>query len=156
MAALVLSQATTQADIALARELFLEYQSELGISLCFQGFDAELAALPGSYVPPRGRLLIARFDNQAGGCGALRPLSGEIGEMKRVFVRPGMRGHRAGLAICEALVAAARQAGYAKLRLDTLPTMRAAQALYARLGFVDTAPYTDNPVEGARFMELAL
>ena len=156
MAALVLSQATTQADIALARELFLEYQSELGISLCFQGFDAELAALPGSYVPPRGRLLIARHDNAAAGCGALRPLSGEIGEMKRVFVRPGMRGHRAGLAICEALVAAARQAGYAKLRLDTLPSMRAAQALYARLGFVDTAPYTDNPVEGARFMELAL
>jgi ribosomal protein S18 acetylase RimI-like enzyme len=156
VAGLVLSQATTSADIALARALFLEYQAELGISLCFQGFDAELAALPGSYVPPQGRLLIARVGDAVAGCGALRPLPGEFGEMKRVFVRPGMRGHGAGLAICEALVAAARQAGYAKLRLDTLPSMHAAQSLYARLGFVDTASHTDNPVEGARFMELTL
>jgi GNAT superfamily N-acetyltransferase len=156
MAAPSLSQATTAADIALARELFLEYQDGLGISLCFQGFDAELAQLPGKYVPPQGRLLIARVDGAVAGCGALRPLSAEVGELKRLYVRPGMRGHGAGLALCEALVDAARQAGYGKLVLDTLPTMRTAQALYARLGFVDTAQYTANPIEGVRFMALAL
>ena len=156
MAGLVLSQATSAADIALARELFLEYQSELGISLCFQGFDAELAALPGSYVPPQGRLLIARVDGMVAGCGALRPHSAGEGELKRVYVRSAMRGHRVGIALCEALIGAARQAGYSRLLLDTLPSMQAAQALYSQLGFAYTSAYTDNPVEGARFMELRL
>jgi putative acetyltransferase len=156
VAGLVLAQATSAADIALARELFLEYQAGLGISLCFQGFDAELASLPGNYVPPRGRLLIARVGDAVAGCGALRPISSKEGEMKRLYVRPALRGHGAGLALCEAIIDAARQAGYARLMLDTLPAMRAAQALYARLGFVDTTPYTANPVEGARFMELRL
>jgi ribosomal protein S18 acetylase RimI-like enzyme len=156
MSGLSISQASIAADVALARELFLEYRDGLGISLCFQGFDAELAELPGKYVPPQGRLLIARVDGAVAGCGALRPLSKDVGELKRVYVRPDMRGHGAGLALCEALVGAARQAGYAKVVLDTLPSMLAAQALYARLGFVDTAPYTANPVEGARFMSLTL
>jgi GNAT superfamily N-acetyltransferase len=156
MAAPSLSQATTAADIALARELFLEYQAGLGISLCFQGFDAELAALPGSYVPPAGRLLIARLEGAVAGCGALRPLPGGDGELKRVYVRPAFRGHGVGLALCEALIEAAREAGHARLVLDTLPAMREAQALYSRLGFVDTTPYTANPIEGARFLSLAL
>jgi len=153
---LTLSQASGAADIALARELFLEYQAGLGVSLCFQGFDAELAALPGSYVPPGGRLLIARIDGVVAGCGALRPHSAREGEMKRLYVRPGMRGHGAGLALCHALIDAARAAGYARLLLDTLPAMREAQAMYAKLGFADTAPYTENPVAGVRFLALAL
>lgn len=156
MAGLVLSQATGAAEISLARELFLEYQSELGISLCFQGFDAELAALPGAYVPPQGRLLIARVDGKVAGCGALRPLSDEAGEMKRLYVRSGFRGHGVGIVLCETLIDAARQARYARLLLDTLPSMQAAQSLYVRLGFADTAPYTENPVAGVRFMALTL
>ena len=156
MSGLVLSPATSAADISLARELFLEYQSGLGTSLCFQGFDAELAALPGSYVTPKGRLLIARVDGKVAGCGALRPLSDEAGEMKRLYVRSGFRGHGVGIALCEALIKAARQAGYARLLLDTLPSMQAAHLLYARLGFSDTAPYAENPVAGVRFMALTL
>jgi GNAT superfamily N-acetyltransferase len=156
VAAVSLAQAATPSEIALARELFLEYQAGLGVSLCFQGFDAELAALPGSYAPPAGRLLIARVDGEVAGCGALRPLAGGDGELKRLYVRPAMRGHGVGRALCEALILAARAGGCARLVLDTLPAMREAQGLYARLGFVDTAPYTANPIEGARFMALAL
>jgi len=156
LAGVVLSQAVSPSDVALARELFLEYQAGLGVSLCFQGFDAELASLPGSYAAPRGRLLIARVGSEVAGCGALRPHGADDGEMKRLYVRPALRGHGVGAALCRELIDAARQAGYARLLLDTLPAMREAQAMYAKLGFIDIAPYTENPIEGTRFLALVL
>lgn len=143
-------------DVALARQLFLEYQRAIGVDLCFQGFQAEVAALPGAYAPPRGRLLLARVDGRPAGCGALRPLAGDAAEMKRMWVRPEFRGLGLGRALAEALLAAARAEGYRRVRLDTLPSMAEAQALYRSLGFLAVAPYNDNPHPGAIHMELAL
>jgi GNAT superfamily N-acetyltransferase len=149
-------EALDAAAVAACRELFLEYQRELGVSLCFQGFDRELAALPGDYAPPRGRLLIALSDAIPAGCAALRPLGGEIAEMKRLYVRPAHRGKSLGRELAQRVVADARALGYRILKLDTLPSMRAAQRLYAELGFVETAPYNDNPIDGARFLALQI
>jgi len=149
-------RAATAADIAACRELFLEYQASIGISLCFQGFDRELAALPGDYAPPRGGLWLAEVDGLLAGCVALRPLGEESAEMKRLFVRSDYRGRRIGLALARHVIDAARAIGYRSLKLDTLPSMADAQRMYARLGFVDTAPYNDNPVGGVRFMSYDL
>ncbi len=143
-------------DLALARELFLEYQRAVGVDLCFQGFQEEVAGLPGAYASPRGRLLLARVDGGLAGCGALRPLGGDAAEMKRMWVRPAFRGLGLGRAVAEALLRAARAEGYARVRLDTLPAMAEAQALYRSLGFVLVPPYNDNPYPGAIHMELAL
>ena len=142
--------------IATARELFVEYQRAIGVDLCFQGFQAELASLPGAYAPPRGRLLLAWVDGEPAGWGALRPLGGDAAEMKRMWVRPGFRGRGLGRTVAEALLQAARAEGYARVRLDTLPVMTEARALYQSLGFRATAPYNDNPHPGAIHMELAL
>jgi ribosomal protein S18 acetylase RimI-like enzyme len=149
-------RAAAAQDIAACRELFTEYQRLLGVSLCFQGFDRELAELPGDYVAPRGGLWIAHVEGSLAGCVALRPLDGDAAEMKRLYVRPGFRGHRLGLALARHVIDAARALGYRALKLDTLPSMLEAQRLYARLGFVDAAPYNDNPIAGVRFMELIL
>ena len=139
------------------RELFQEYAGSLDVDLCFQGFAAELAGLPGAYLAPGGALLLARDAGQVLGCVALRPLEAPaIAELKRLYVRPNGRGRGAGLALTEAALTRARASGYRRVRLDTLPAMGEAQALYRKLGFVDIAPYRHNPIPGARYMELRL
>jgi ribosomal protein S18 acetylase RimI-like enzyme len=144
------------ADILAARELFLEYAQSLGFSLCFQGFDAELAALPGAYAPPAGALIVHRVEGLPAGCVALRPLEPGYCEMKRLYVRPAYRGTGLGRILAETAILRAREAGHRFMRLDTLPSMREAQALYERLGFREIPPYTENPICGARFLELEL
>ena len=151
-----LRQATSPWDLETARTLFVEYQKALGVSLCFQNFDAEVASLPGAYAQPEGRLLLAFVGDQPAGCVALRKLEDGICEMKRLWVRPAFRGTRLGRRLAEAVLSEARAAGYRAVRLDTLPSMREAQALYVSLGFVDILPYNDHPIEGTRFMEALL
>ncbi|MGB7923267.1 MAG: GNAT family N-acetyltransferase [Pyrinomonadaceae bacterium] len=158
---LKLVQAETAAQLAQARELFLEYAAALGIDLCFQNFDEELATLPGDYAPPWGRLLLASDEAQGdavdvAGCVALRKIDDETCEMKRLYVRPLFRGTGMGKKLALAIIEEARLIGYARMRLDTLPSMRQAIKLYRSLGFQTTEAYRHNPVEGALFMELAL
>jgi len=148
--------ASTSEEIEIARALFREYEKSLGISLCFQGFEKELADLPGDYAPPRGRLLLAREQKETAGCAALRPLSPDICEMKRLFVRDAFRGRGVGRLLAETLLSEARSIGYRAMRLDTLPSMTAALPLYRSLGFRDINPYTRNPVPGALFLEKEL
>jgi putative acetyltransferase len=149
-------QASTAEEIEQARNLFREYEQSLDTDLCFQGFEGELAELPGAYAPPRGRLLLAREGEILAGCGALRPLSEETCEMKRLYVRDEFRGHGVGKLLAETLIAEARSIGYEAMRLDTLPSMTAAIPLYRALGFREIPPYTVNPVPGALFMEKKL
>src|SRR5687768_641267 len=143
-------------DLPACRELFVEYERSLGVSLCFQGFEQELASLPGDYVLPGGGLWLAFPGDALAGCVALRPLGPGEGEMKRLYVRPAFRGRNLGEALARRAIEAAREAGYSTLKLDTLPSMAQAQRLYSRLGFVDVAPYNDNPVRGVCFLALAL
>ena len=144
------------ASVDEARTLFLEYAEALGVDLCFQGFDRELAGLPGDYARPAGRLLAARAGGQLLGCVALRALGDGACEMKRLYVRPAARRSGTGRALAEAVIDAARSEGYERMQLDTLPQMVEAQPLYASLGFREIEPYYGNPVPGARFLELAL
>lgn len=143
-------------DLRCARALFEEYAASIGFSLSFQGFDRELAELPGRYAPPSGRLLLARVDGALAGCVALRTLDVRICEMKRLFVRGDFQGRGVGRRLAREVVEQARAAGFAAMRLDTVPAMRAAIGLYESLGFRDVAPYTENPIAGARFLELSL
>ena len=138
------------------RSLFTEYADALGFDLCFQNFKQELANLPGEYAPPDGCLLLARYGDEFVGCGALRKLSGDICEMKRLYVKHVFRGLRIGRALAEAVIERARKVGYTRMRLDTVPEMVVARALYASLGFKEIAPYRENPIQGAKFMELGL
>jgi putative acetyltransferase len=149
-------QAETAIDIAQVRELFLEYQSSLGVDLCFQGFAAELASLPGNYARPAGRLLLASIGSAVLGVVALRPILSADCEMKRLYVRSSGRGAGLGRLLTQALVKEARLAGYKRVLLDTLPTMTEAQTLYRSMGFVEIAPYCRNPVAGTRYMALDL
>ncbi len=154
---LTLRQAESPDQIAQARELFLEYAESLGFSLCFQSFDQELAGLPGEYAPPDGRLLLAEYRRELAGCVALHKLESGICEMKRLYLRPQLRGRGVGRALAEGVIAEARTIGYRKMRLDTVePVMPNAVAMYRRLGFVEIGPYRANPIDGALYMELAL
>jgi ribosomal protein S18 acetylase RimI-like enzyme len=156
------AQARTPAQIAQARELFLEYAQSLGFSLCFQNFDKELAGLPGDYAPPEGRLLLAEYEGQLAGCVALHKLTLQnvndgICEMKRLYLRPQFRGKEMGRALAKRVITEARQIGYGYMRLDTVaPVMKDAVAMYRKLGFKEIAPYRPNPIAGALYMELQL
>jgi putative acetyltransferase len=155
--ALSFAQAESEAQIAQARELFLEYAQSLGFSLCFQNFDRELASLPGDYAPPTGRLLLAECDAQLAGCVALHKIEDGICEMKRLYLRSQFRGKGLGRVLAERIITEARQIGYQRMRLDTVePVMKDAVAMYRRFGFKEIAPYCKNPIAGALYMELLL
>jgi GNAT superfamily N-acetyltransferase len=151
-----LGEALDAQSIAACRALFQEYEKGLGISLCFQDFEQELATLPGAYARPRGRLLLARVAGEPAGCAALRPLGEGDGEMKRLYVRPPYRGMGLGRMLAECVIDEARALGYGSLKLDTLPQMKEAQGMYATLGFVDAAAYNEHPIAGTRFLSLDL
>jgi ribosomal protein S18 acetylase RimI-like enzyme len=143
-------------DLAAVRELFTEYANSLGVDLCFQNFNQELADLPGRYAPPEGRLLLARDGDNTAGCVALRKIDDGICEMKRLYVRPAWRGRGLGRRLAKAVIEAASTCGYHRMRLDTLSFMTAATALYESLGFRRIDSYYDNPSSCAVFMELSL
>ena len=144
------------------RAIFREYAASLGVDLCFQDFDQELARLPGDYAEPRGALLLARVAgrDEVAGCCALRPLDGadyaNAAEMKRLYVRPAFRGLGLGRQLAEAMLDAARGAGYACVLLDTLDDMEAARALYEDLGFEEIPPYYHNPIAGSHYLKVEL
>jgi putative acetyltransferase len=153
-------QAATREELLWARELFLEYQADIGVDLCFQGFEAELAQLPGDYAAPYGALLLATVDGVPAGCCALRPLLEadytNASEMKRLFVRRAYRGFGLGRQLVEQTLTLARQAGYDHVLLDTLSDMEAARVLYQELGFVEIPPYYHNPLLGTHYLKASL
>jgi carbonic anhydrase len=157
-----LIQVESDSEVRKVRELFEEYSAWLGLNLCFQNFDKELAELPGAYVPPEGRLFLATENDETAGCVALRKIDREnigkgVCEMKRLYVRRAFRGTGLGRKLTEKVIESAREIGYERMLLDTLPgKMDQAISLYRSLGFRNIEPYYDNPVEGAAFMELEL
>jgi len=156
-AVITFAQAVSAADIAVARTLFKEYEQSIGVSLCFQNFDQELANLPGDYAPPCGRLLLVRVDDQIAGCIALRKLDDSTSEMKRLYLRPEFRGRGLGEPIVQTLIHEAKLIGYSKIRLDTIPgRMDQAINLYRSIGFKEIPAYYDTPFGDTLYMELDL
>ena len=150
----------TPQELNALRGLFQEYANALQIDLCFQGFEAELAGLPGEYAAPRGAVLMAMTNEELAGCCALRPLDSvdypNACEMKRLYVRPRFRRHGVGRQLVEAILDCAQVAGYACVLLDTLNEMESARALYQDLGFEEIEPYYHNPIEGAHYLKVNL
>lgn len=151
-----LCRAETAEQVEEARRLFKEYEEATGVDLCFQNFAEELKSLPGDYAPPSGRLILGHVDDEVAGCVALRRLDEGVCEMKRLYVRPAFRGTGLGRKLAEAVIGEAVEIGYERMRLDTLPQMGAAIAMYRTLGFREIEPYRFNPVGGSLFMELSL
>ena len=149
-------QVLSAGDLATIRTLFREYAATLDVDLDYQGFQQEVAALPGDYAPPRGCLLLATAARDALACVGVRPLDPDVCEMKRLYVRPQARGTGLGRRLAVAAIDFGRAAGFRAMRLDTLPSMTSAQALYRELGFRGIAPYRSSPVAGTLFMELDL
>lgn len=153
-------EANSAAQVEQVRDLFEEYAQSLGFSLCFQGFDKELAGLPGDYAPPGGRLLLAEVDGRFAGCVALHALpkqGADACEVKRLFVRPEFRGHKVGKQLMDAALDEARHIGYQRMLLDTVSgKMDKAIAMYREYGFREIAPYRENPQPGVLYMELDL
>ena len=142
--------------IEVIRKLFLEYARSLEIDLDFQDFETELNTLPGKYQPPDGALILALVEGREAGCIALRKISKDICEMKRLYVRDEYRGLGLGKKLVGMIIDEAVNKNYQYMRLDTLPTMKSAQSLYLSFGFYDIEPYVYNPIQGTRFMELKL
>lgn len=149
-------EASFPGDQEVVREIFGEYVASLKIDLSFQDIDTELATLPGQYTAPGGAVLLARQDSGLLGCVAYRPICEEVCEMKRLYVRPQGRGLGLGKRLAEFACRHARNGGYERIRLDTLPTMTAAQGIYASLGFGPIEPYVFNPIAGTVYMEITL
>ena len=147
-------------DMETVRALFLDYQADLGIDLCFQGFDDEVSNLPGDYAPPQGAIALAFIGGSPAGCCAFRPLVGSdhlnACEMKRLFVRRAFRGFGLGRQLVDHILSEARMAGYTTMLLDTLTDMEAARALYQEAGFYEVAPYYHNPMAGAHYLKVEL
>jgi ribosomal protein S18 acetylase RimI-like enzyme len=148
--------AQTEEQIKVVRELFVEYAESLNFDLCFQNFEKEVTTLPGEYSSPAGRILLASVDEKTAGCIALRKISGDVCEMKRLYVRPKFRGRGIGRNLATTIIDDARAIGYKQMRLDTLSSMKEAIALYQSLGFTTIEPYRHNPLEGALSMQLTL
>ena len=149
-------RASTKEEFETAGKMFFEYSNSIGVSICFENLEKEVAELPGAYAEPSGRLLLAYSDNALAGCGALKRVDDRVCEMKRLFVRPGFRGEGIGKRLARALAIDAKSIGYSKIRLDTLPTMKEAIALYRSIGFESTAPFRTLPVSGVLFMSASI
>ncbi len=146
-------EVTSPEDYLLIRELFEEYQAEIGIDLCFQGFDQELDSLPQVYAPPKGILLLGSINRLPVGCVGLKPLEKGVVELKRLYVRPSHRGHNVGPSLVRRALREAQKARHHVVKLDTLASMKQALRLYEAMGFQQVAPYYDNPHADAIFME---
>jgi|SRR5579863_2720252 len=146
----------TAGQMAQVKSLFEEYWAQFGFTPCFQNFGQEVAGLPGAYVPPDGRLVLADLDGQVAGCAALKRFDAGRCEAKRLYVRPAFRGHGIGRALIDWIVAEARAAGYREMVGDTMPVMRQALEMYYRMGFEQTGPYAADPTPGAIFLRLKL
>jgi putative acetyltransferase len=155
-AAVQISQVSNTEDVAIVRSLMREYQQALGVDLCFQNFETELASLPGSYAPPTGRLLLAMHEGMPVGCVALQAVTRERCEMKRLYIRPVARGHGIGRALVQKILDEARSMSYIDVVLDTLPSMTEAQRMYERFGFHEIDAYRPNPIAGTRYLRKVL
>ena len=151
-----LVEAKTEQDFSAARELFKEYADSLGIDLAFQDYEEELVRLETIYMPPTGSLLLAKYYGSFVGCVGLRKLGDLTCEMKRLYVKPEVRRKRLGKALCERIIYKAKELGYERMRLDTLPSMTSALAMYKQFGFQEIEPYYDNPIPGTVYLELSL
>ena len=154
--ALQIIEAYDSEHIRAIRTLFRTYESSLNVDLCFQQFDEELAALPGDYAPPDGCLFLAQIGGANAGCVALRKIDDDGCEMKRLYVEPAFRGHGIGIGLIHKIIERGQSLNYQYMRLDTLPSMQKAIALYESLGFKDIGAYRHNPVAGVRYLELDL